>query len=241
MNNKFDQNYLNWKGWSDSPFGHLSKEKKRYFDKEIKRFKLNEEKNLSVLEIGFGNGEFIEYCNQKNWDIYGIEINNILVDEAREAGFKNTFIFDEFFQNNNKKFDCIFAFDVVEHIEMNMLNNIFSILNKSLKNEGLLVIRFPNGDSPFSMPYQNGDLTHVSSIGSGIIKSLAVTNSFEIIYIGPQSIPLRSAKLIKTLHNLIFTLITIILNYLFGMIFFPRERIYFFSKNLVVAFKKSKS
>jgi len=235
---KHSKNYIQWKGWSNTPFAYLSKDKKRYFDRELLRYKILKDKNLSVLEIGFGNGEFLQYCRSNSWDVSGVEINQFLVQEAKDKGFTNIYLFEEFLQQKNKKYDYIFAFDVLEHVEKNKLEGLFSLFNELLKEGGIFIARFPNGDSPLGLPYQNGDLTHETFIGSGAIKSLANNNSFASVYIGPQATPLFASSPIKTLHNLMNTPFIILLNYLFMMIFFPREGIYFFSKNLIAAFKK---
>ena len=79
------QNYEDWKNWKDGDFGKTTPEDDAYFSKIKKTFNLNN--NLRVLEIGFGNGSFLNYCKNNNWDVYGVEIIPVLVDRAVKTGF----------------------------------------------------------------------------------------------------------------------------------------------------------
>jgi cyclopropane fatty-acyl-phospholipid synthase-like methyltransferase len=139
-------NYIKWKSWGET-FGQLKRGEISYFDAEISRTKSKFSKNSKVLEIGFGNGNFLQYAKINNWDIVGIEANQALVKIAGKKGF-NVKHLEDISSFPNETFDLIVAFDVIEHIPQNLLPQFFLDVKKKLKDGGFLIARFPNGDSP---------------------------------------------------------------------------------------------
>jgi len=57
------QEYEDWKNWKNEDFGKTAPEDNAYFSKIRKKFELND--NLTVLEIGFGNGNFLNFFKNK--------------------------------------------------------------------------------------------------------------------------------------------------------------------------------
>ena len=76
--------YLTWKAWGNK-FGEINQLEKNYFSKEISRANRFLPQNSKALEIGFGDGKFLQYATEKNWDICGTEINNELVKIANQT------------------------------------------------------------------------------------------------------------------------------------------------------------
>ncbi len=135
-----------------------------------------------MLEIGFGNGTFLKYAQQKEWDVYGTEINNELVGIAKESGFnvrqsKTVACFKD------NTFDLVLAFDVLEHIPQDNLLDFLIEVKRVLKNGGFFIARFPNGDSPFGLKIQNGDVTHITSIGSGKVYYLGTATNMKVFFL----------------------------------------------------------
>ena len=58
------------------------------------------------------------------------------------------------------KFDCIVAFDVFKHLTHEEVEIVFSRLAVRLIPGGKILLRVPNGESPFYLPLQNADPTH---------------------------------------------------------------------------------
>ena len=56
-----DSDYIKVKNWESnkSKFGDLSYEDELYFNKEFKRARITEG---VILEIGYGNGNFLSFC-----------------------------------------------------------------------------------------------------------------------------------------------------------------------------------
>lgn len=235
----FNADYSRWKSWDANNFGKISNNQLAYFQSEIRRIPKSFSQTLKVLEIGFGDGSFLKYSQLNGWDIFGTEANETLVNLAHSKGFKavnsdNLIIYD------SDSFDLIVAFDVLEHIAKNKILDFLQEVDRVLRGGGFFIARFPNGDSPFGLPHQNGDFTHVSSIGSGMVTYMASQVNFQIIFIGGQSEPIIGCNLLLAIHR-IFTLpLKWFINKLINLVFFPRKKIAFLSPNMTIIFKSRK-
>jgi 2-polyprenyl-3-methyl-5-hydroxy-6-metoxy-1,4-benzoquinol methylase len=172
------EKYIDWKNWGDSKFGQINSGRTFYFE-QVFKIKL---KKSSVLEIGFGNGELMSYFRKNDHSVSGVEINNILVSRARKNGYKAfegwvCDIDDLVYEN----FDLIVAFDVMEHLTYDQLNDFFSWINSHLNDNGRLYIRFPEGSSPLGLANQNGDFTHITSLTKSKIIALCEGSDLKLL------------------------------------------------------------
>ena len=233
----YDIHYLGWKEWGcGRPFGHLEKHEKVRFDAEIRKTGLKTISN--VLEIGFGNGGFLSYAKNRGWNIKGSEMSQELLAIAKKHGFdaidaKTTPALA------NDSFDLILAFDVLEHIPQEEILPFLAMLKSKLRKQGAVIARFPNGDSPLGLPYQNGDPTHTNAIGSNKIRYWAHITGFEIVALGAESVPLFSTCLPLFFYALVSKPIKWVLEIFAHAVFFPKRRFCFTSPNLVVVLKKN--
>lgn len=155
--------YIDWKGWEEGAFGACDAYSQAYFDDEIGPFL----RKISttpprLVEIGFGNGALLGWCRSRGIDVVGSEIQSALQERARRAGFP---VVDNLSEIAAETADVVVAFDVFEHVPFDDLVALCRDIHRILKPEGHLIARFPNGDSPFSMVFQNGDPTHVHALG----------------------------------------------------------------------------
>lgn len=118
-----------------------------------KKFRLVDQlaKGKSILDIGCGTGELLNYFMKMGWDTKGIEPN----PSARKFA-KNSYeleAFDEDSLENFKKssFDVISMWHVLEHVPD--LHGRMKQAKNLLKKDGLLVIALPNLDSPDAVKY----------------------------------------------------------------------------------------
>jgi SAM-dependent methyltransferase len=172
------RNYTDWKQWRG--FGKLPASQERYFARELAM--LRPLRGKRILEIGFGNGGFLSFARAQGAEVHGTEMIPELVQAARQAGFD---VSDGSAILQGKKhagsFDAVVAFDVLEHMDKDELAEFFGAVHALLKPDGAFLARFPNGDSPFGRRYQNGDLTHKTAIGSGLIEHLAAVSGFRMV------------------------------------------------------------
>ncbi len=94
------------------------------------------------LDIGCGNGRFINSMNKLGWKFEGVELSSVAVDICHESGLKvfNGELKDAQFSKDS--FDIICARHLIEHLPDpdDLLNEI----SKILKPKGVLIIRTPN-------------------------------------------------------------------------------------------------
>lgn len=221
--------YLTWKNWDANSFGNYTKWHASFFRSEIKKTGLT--KVEDVLEVGFGNGEFISFSEASGFSTVGVEICFELVETARDRGYEAYTHLDEV--PNNRLFDLIILFDVLEHIEQPEIPNLLNKLKKTLKPGGTILARFPNGDSPFGRPHQHGDITHKTTIGSGKIRYFADTAGLDVKYCGSPSMPITGSPLKYAIYNSLARPLRWVLDKSIGALYFQRTDLTF-SPNLTV-------
>lgn len=200
--------YSDWKNWSSDKFGTWDAGENLYFRKEV--FSLlpaRSPENVRLFELGFGNGPFLGWAKDQGFSVSGSEIQGELMDRARKAGFSTVGTVDELEPDT---LDMVLAFDVFEHIPYRELTGMCGKIADALKPGGFLVARFPNGDSPFSLPIQNADPTHAHSIGKGIAYELMRVSGLEVVELrAPYETPVTlKSKIVLPLKRLMRSLLT---------------------------------
>ena len=103
-----------------------------------------------ILEIGPGNGLFMELARRKGIYIEGIEPGAKEAKKLSNKGFK---IFNEEFPlsktDNFSKYECIIFNDVLEHINVLKLKKSIKQCYLLLKKDGFLIINIPNSNGIF--------------------------------------------------------------------------------------------
>jgi SAM-dependent methyltransferase len=173
--------YASWKDWRPEHFGRFTPRENRYFRWHVRRA-IGDRVPLRVLEVGFGNGAFLGWLRAQGHQAHGVETNTRLCEVARAHGFP---AFESLEQLPAAEcFDLIAAFDVAEHIPRDALPGWMKALRERCKDGGCLLLRCPNGDSPFGLPNQHGDLTHVTAIGSSLLRQVAQMSGWRIVCTG---------------------------------------------------------
>jgi SAM-dependent methyltransferase len=173
--------YVEWKGWVDqTPFGQLSTGESAYFDSELRDVRVSPGGICDVLEIGYGNGAFLSYCQDRGWRITGTELEPGLVQAGVDAGFA-VFASDRMDQIADRSFDLIAVFDVLEHVPQDAVPEFLGALSRKLREGGKILFRFPNADSWLGNALQNGDPTHVNAIGYLKMTFFALQSGLEVV------------------------------------------------------------
>jgi hypothetical protein len=124
--------------------------------------------------MGFGNGSFSSWVIENGGVYFGFELIPDLVTWGTDLGldvFDGHVRFDEVL--SAESVDYVVAWDVFEHLSIEEIGSKLCECYTALKSGGRIVARVPSGDSPFSGPLQNGDITHKTSIGSSMVRQLA--------------------------------------------------------------------
>ncbi len=141
---KFEDNY---RDVLDNVYISQINNKKIYFKSIIDKLSNKIKENHDVLELGSYYGAFGSQIKDKVNSYIGVELSSHACNYAKDnfnLNIENSNIYD-FFEKNEKKYDIIFMFDVLEH-----LDDPDSILNKcsnNLKENGLLIFSTMNMDS----------------------------------------------------------------------------------------------
>ncbi len=104
----------------------------------------------TLLDIGAGTGDFINFCKKNNWNVVGVEPSN----KAKEiASTKELVLLSSIEEIKEEKYDVITMWHVLEHVPN--LNDYIKALKKLLKKDGVLVIAVPNFKSYDANHYKN--------------------------------------------------------------------------------------
>lgn len=191
----------------------------------------------SLLEVGFGNGSFLSFCRQRGLQIRGTEANLGLVQLARQQGFK-VGIADDLDQFPAESFDSIVSLDVIEHIEPSDTMRFLTSCLRVLKPGGRILLRFPNGDSPFSVSNFNADVTHKNWISAEKLKYYASNVAVsDIRILGTPQIVL-TPSLGHALYNALNIPVKFLINQLYRLIFYPGRKLNFVAVDLVAVLTK---
>jgi len=169
--------YSHWKSWSDI---EDYKGYHRVFSKEIRRAGVPP--GSTILEIGFGQGLFLDWGAANGFKMVGVDIVPEFVEAAKRRGhdvycgeLKNVMA------SFDNQFDLIVIFDVLEHMTLDEIVSLFKVISRILKNNGRIIARFPNGASPFDRAYQYGDATHQTVLTGPKISQIAALSGLELL------------------------------------------------------------
>ena len=180
MNNKTIKNeYINYrefKGWN--VFFNPSDSEVRQLDYEFRNIQIKP--GISLLDVGFGSGALLKWASNKSANIAGIELNEELINEAKKLKIK---LYASLNSVESKSINVLTFMDVFEHLEIEEINQSLEEARRILRNDGFLVARFPNCQSPGGLVEQFGDLTHKTMLSAPIFSSKAREYGFEIISI----------------------------------------------------------
>lgn len=180
MQDDFNSHYKIWKQWGRC--FECGKDSSTYFSGELSGVSLNGKR---VLEIGFGAGEFMTWATEQGSLVLGTE----LIPELVNIGLKNDYDvrlgdIHTVIDPTKESFDLIVAFDVIEHIPAHDLLSLLTFVASILNPDGLFLVRFPNGQSPFGLAWQHGDLTHANILSVGKLEQLAEKACLDIVSSG---------------------------------------------------------
>jgi 2-polyprenyl-3-methyl-5-hydroxy-6-metoxy-1,4-benzoquinol methylase len=196
-----DEAYIEWKDWRDEAFGRFDALQARYYAAETG---VSAIAGARVLEIGFGNGSFIGWARSVNADVFGVELSSELAARAcallgEHRAF--TSLSDDRLASLSGTFSLVVAFDVIEHIAQDELPGFLAKLRALLAADGRVILRFPNGDSPFGRIYQHGDPTHLTTIGQEKLRYFARQSGLEVQVIRAPTLSLSGARFSRALKR----------------------------------------
>ena len=212
--------YEKWKTWDQSEFGQFNRKEYYYFKKILSDdLTLAKKGNLSILEIGFGNGSLAGWLRNSfpgvQWT--GVEIQESLINKARKANFQAVSAIPD----KNRKFDLVIAIDVLEHLTDQEISNLFDQIKLILNPNGKVIARTPNAAGPFGLPNQTGDPTHTTPISASRLN--AYLNDWTIQEKGDCR-PLWEGKFFSYLKNSLRAAIRLVIDLILRFAFAPQPK-----------------
>lgn len=129
--------------------------------------RLGGDKNIFILDIGCGFGQFINGCKKLGYkNIKGIDLSEEAVKFCKQNGMDVEKI--DVKKYLNKKFDVIYMGHILEHLPKNEVINTLWHINTNLLNEnGSLFIMVPNAQSNTDCYWAYEDFTHNTLFTAG--------------------------------------------------------------------------
>jgi len=98
------------------------------FDKELD----------NILDVGCGQGFFIESLNLNQKNAYGIDLSSEQIEACKQRGVENVACID--LKDVKEKYDCATAiFDVINYIPKDSLKEFFENVYKALNDKGYFI------------------------------------------------------------------------------------------------------
>jgi SAM-dependent methyltransferase len=107
--------------------------------------KLNTFPKGRIVDVGCGNGMFLDFAKQLGWHTLGIELDPVAVEVARASGHEVIHGTYEACSVLEQQFDCVICSHVLEHVHapLDLLVTIF----RALRTGGSLLLTLPNASS----------------------------------------------------------------------------------------------
>jgi SAM-dependent methyltransferase len=110
--------------------------------KELKKYKSGKNAGINGLEIGSGNGWWLETCKENDINCIGIEPERIYENYHQENNLNIIYgFYPDVSPKKEQGYDFIIFNDVFEHIED--INGLVENLKKDLGDDGILIINLP--------------------------------------------------------------------------------------------------
>ncbi len=106
----------------------------------------------TILDIGCGTGELLNYFKKNSWAVSGIEPNSTARTFAQENYKIDIWEEEKLVHLNADSFDIISMWHVLEHVPD--IHERLSQITNLLKKDGTIFIALPNLDSPDSKKYK---------------------------------------------------------------------------------------
>lgn len=169
----FYQGYAEAKGWT----GQDSAAQFPFFDHLAAKAGLSPG---PLLEVGFGEGALLDWAKARGYTACGNDIIPEMVTAGQKRGLDVRLGELKPTDHAPQSFQWIVALDVLEHLTTAGIVEHLAMFRTLLKPGGKVVVRFPNGASPFFGFHQYGDVTHLTPLTPELLGQLARKAGMEV-------------------------------------------------------------
>lgn len=186
----------------------------RFLDKFLP---LKNGKNKEVLEIGCGIGAFAKILNERGFKVNATDVSPFIVERAKQIHPNINFEILDIEKDTkvNRKYDYIFAFEVLEHL--NNPAKILKNIKKMLNGKGVLIF-----STPFPTKEMLADPMHINVNPSKVWLSMGEK-------VGYKTVEVKNVSFIPFLYKL-HSFFSIALPFRIDSYFINSTGIYIFKK-----------
>lgn len=147
------------------------------------------DKGARLADLGCGYGSFLYFLRAEGYgNAWGVDVSPEQIETARNLGISNVVQGDcgEFLERHPGEFDCLTAFDLLEHLPKNETLSLLQAAHRALKPGGRLILRTPNADGPFGAKILYSDFTHEQAFTPRSIRQVLAAAGFSEIEVHPE-------------------------------------------------------
>ncbi|MCL4477966.1 MAG: class I SAM-dependent methyltransferase, partial [Deltaproteobacteria bacterium] len=137
--------------------------------------------NAQVLDVGCGRGEWLELLKEQNIHAKGIDINRIMVAQAKELGLdvEEADVIEYLKRQKENSLSVITGFHIVEHLPFEILVKLIDESLRVLKTKGMVIFETPNPENLMVGAYSfYTDPTHRNPLPPDTLKFVAEARGF---------------------------------------------------------------
>lgn len=167
----------------------------------IVRSWLPDDKGARMADLACGHGSFLWWLKEQGYsNARGVDSSPEQISLAESAGLvvENADVIEWLKRQSPNNYQTLFAIDFIEHISKDDFMIFLSECQRVLSPNGMLILRYPNGDSPFVGMNLYNDITHVWTYTTNCINGLASMHRFSSVSFDDQGISaIRDHRWIK--------------------------------------------
>jgi O-antigen chain-terminating methyltransferase len=139
-----------------------------------------EKKEIEVLDVGCGRGEWLELLKEKGYSAKGIDLNAIMISLSQSFGVdtKNIDVIEHLTSLEDESLSMITGFHIIEHLPFDVLMRMYKECHRVLKKGGVIIFETPNPENLLvSAHHFYTDPTHINPL-------VPATTQFLVEYCG---------------------------------------------------------
>ncbi len=153
----------------------MAGEKSHVYERIVRPW-LPENMALPLAEIACGHGSFLHWLKRRGYSsVTGVDSSPEQIELARQVGATVELSDANLWlaRQPQNHFSSIVAIDLVEHLSKDDFMELLRLAEGVLSPGGSLILRLPNGDSPFVGMNLFNDITHVWTYTPNALNSLS--------------------------------------------------------------------